>query len=124
MSDAVQGIGNDIIEISRIRASILRHKQHFLDRVFTSREQEYCLRHKDAAPYFAGRFAAKEAVVKALGTGFRDGISLTDIEILNNSQGKPQVTLSASLALRFGFPNVLISISHCREYATAVAFIL
>lgn len=120
----VHGIGTDIIEIHRIRESITRHDKHFLDRVFTKDEQTYCQKYQDQAPYYAGRFAAKEAVVKALGTGFRDGISWLDIEIKNDSNGKPEVILSSALALRFKFPKILISISHCKEYATAVAIYL
>jgi holo-[acyl-carrier protein] synthase len=117
----VQGLGNDIIEISRIRESISRYKQHFLDRIFTNEEQLYCQKYKDDAPYYAGRFAAKEAVVKALGTGFRDGISWLDIEIRNDKLGKPEVFLSPAIASKFNSPKILISISHCREYAAAVA---
>lgn len=117
----IKGLGNDIIAVSRIRASIGRHGKSFLDKVFTETEQAYCLRYKDAAPHFAGRFAAKEAIVKALGTGFRNGITWLDIEIMNDDAGKPCVSLSDTILLQFNEPNVLISISHCREYATAVA---
>lgn len=117
----IYGIGNDIIEIDRIAASIARHKQHFLDRVFTKQEQEYCENHRESAQHYAGRFAAKEAVVKALGTGIRDGISWCSIEILNNGDGKPIVLLSLELEQRFHSPQILVSISHCRAYASAVA---
>lgn len=117
----VRGLGNDIIEIARIRASISRHKDHFLNRVFTPSEQQYCLKHADPAPFFAGRFAAKEAIVKALGTGFSDGLSWLDIEIKNDPSGKPEVFLSAAANLRFGNPTLLVTISHCKEYASAVA---
>lgn len=117
----IKGIGNDIIEIERIAASIEKHGQHFLDRIFTLREQKYCLRHHESARHFAGRFAAKEAIVKAFGTGFREGISWLDIEIHNTPEGKPQVNLSALLQNKFDHPKIEISISHCRTYATAVA---
>lgn len=120
----VQGIGTDIIEIKRIRAAIDRHQHHFLDRVFSLSEQKYCLQYKDPAPYFSGRFSAKEAIVKALGTGFRDGITWLDIEILNNTSGKPEVILSKALRQKFPSNQILISISHCREYATATAILL
>lgn len=117
----IKGIGNDIIEIERIAASIEKHGQHFLDRIFTLREQKYCLRHHESARHFAGRFAAKEAIVKAFGTGFREGISWLDLEIHNSPEGKPQVSLSALLQNKFDHPKIEISISHCRTYATAVA---
>lgn len=117
----VRGIGCDIIEISRIRSSISRHGKHFLNRVFTPAEQEYCHRHRDAAPHFAARFSAKEAVVKALGTGFRNGISWLDIEIVQDSYGKPLVHFSPSLSTQFPHLSVQITMSHCREYAMAYA---
>lgn len=117
----LRGLGNDIIEIDRIRQSIERHGQHFLDRLFTPQEQEYCYKFKDPAPHFAGRFAAKEAIVKALGTGFGSEISWHDIEILGDERSKPIVTFSDAAKSRFHNPHVLVSISHCTTHATAVA---
>ena len=117
----IVGIGNDIIEIERIKGAIERHKERFLARTFTAREQEYCFRHKEAHRHFAGRFAAKEAVVKAMGTGFRDGIEFLDVEILNDPLGKPYVRLSPMLQERIGHVSIHLSISHCNEYAAAVA---
>lgn len=117
----IHGIGTDIIEIPRIANSIERYRQRFIDRVFTQKEQHYCLSHKESARHFAGRFAAKEAVVKALGCGFSDGISWLDIEILNDTRGKPQVILSEKVKMSLGNPIVFITISHCKEYATAFA---
>ncbi len=116
-----QGLGNDIVEIERIRQSIERHGQHFLNRLFTQREQDYCYKFKDPAPHFAGRFAAKEAVAKALGTGFGAELSWHDIEILGDEKGKPQVLFSASAQKKFAYPHVLVSISHSTSHATAVA---
>jgi len=117
----IKGIGNDIVEIARIRTSIQRYSERFLNRLFTQLEQEYCSNRKDPALHFAGRFAAKEAIVKALGTGFSHGISWTDIEIINEASGKPIVSFSNSINELFQFPHVLISISHCHQYATAFA---
>lgn len=114
----ILGIGNDIIEIARIQTAIDRYQGRFLDRVFTSQEQAYCQSKKEAARHFAGRFAAKEAVVKALGTGFSQGLTWLDVEILNDEAGKPHVYLS--FPLKQG-ASIMISISHCKEYATAVA---
>lgn len=117
----IQGIGTDIIEVKRIDQAIKRFEKRFLDRIFTAHEQEYCLRHRDSARHYAGRFAAKEAIVKALGTGFRNGISWIDIEISNDSNGKPKASFSNKLKQAYGDPQIMITISHCREYATSFA---
>lgn len=117
----IQGIGNDIIEVERIHTSIDRHGSHFLDRLFTKDEQHYCFQHKHAAMRFAGRFCAKEAVVKAFGVGFGKEIGWHDIEIVNNEKGKPSVKLSPHVLSHFNRPNIQISISHTEKYATAVA---
>lgn len=117
----MKGIGTDIIEVRRIEQAIQKYGQRFLNRLFSEKEQTYCQLHRDFARHFAGRFAAKESIVKALGTGFRDGISWLDIEIANDSHGRPVVILSAKLQETFDSPQLLISISHCREYATAFA---
>lgn len=117
----ILGIGNDIIEVARIKASIERYQTRFLDRLFTPREQGYCLNRKDPALHFAGRFAAKEAIVKALGTGFSQGLTWLDIEIYNDEKGKPCVTYSPKLAHLFHHPLLHLSISHCQHYATAFA---
>lgn len=119
----VFGIGNDIIEIERIRSVIARHERNFLSRTFTEAEQRYCLGHKDPNRHFAGRFAAKEAVVKALGTGFRNGIGFLDIEILNDHNGKPYVRLSPRLEEMMKGMEILVSISHCDSYAAAFALV-
>ncbi|MBS0633829.1 MAG: holo-ACP synthase [Verrucomicrobia bacterium] len=115
----IKGIGTDIIEIERIAKAIERHGEEFINRLFTRNEQLPASARNPA--YFAGRFAAKEAVVKALGTGFR-GISWLDIEVLNDSLGKPYINLSPAIAKRFDNPELLITISHSKE--SAVAFCL
>lgn len=117
----LQGLGNDIVEIERIRLSIERHGQHFLNRLFTHREQDFCYKFKDPVPHFAGRFAAKEAIAKALGTGIGADLSWHDIEILSDEQGKPIVHLSEAAKRRFQVPRLLVSISHSTSHATAVA---
>ena len=118
----IRGIGNDIIEIARIQKSIESHGSRFLKKLFTEKEQAYCQGTPDfQATRFAGRFAAKEAIAKALGTGFGESLSWLDIEITNDSAGKPLARLSESAAKRFGQPSLMVSISHCHEYATAVA---
>ncbi len=116
-----KGIGTDIIEIARIERIIERYGQKFLDRMFTEPEQTYCSGFRKPSQHFAGRFAAKEAIVKALGTGIRDGLEWTDIEIINDKNGKPIVHLSEKIIDKFIDPEIQISISHSKEYATAVA---
>lgn len=117
----IRGIGTDIIEVSRIEDNIRKHGQKFLDKVFTKDEQIYCKSFRESGRNFAGRFAGKEAVVKALGTGLTEGINWLDIEILNDAQGKPYLRLSDFLKDRFENPLIYLSISHCHAYATATA---
>jgi holo-[acyl-carrier protein] synthase len=118
---AILGLGNDIVEIERVRQSIDRHGLHFLNRLFTSIEQDYCYQFKNPVPHFAGRFAAKEAIVKALGTGFGAQVSWHDMEILNDAEGKPIVRFSQKVQKLFNTPHVLVSISHASSQAIAVA---
>lgn len=116
-----QGIGIDIIEVERISRVIVKYGKKFLDRLFTEGEQSYCLRHLKAARHFAARFAAKEAIAKALGTGIRENVSWLDIEIAHDEAGKPIVRLSDSVKAHFNDPEILLSMSHCHDYATAMA---
>lgn len=117
----IHGIGTDIIEVSRIEANIRKHGQKFLDKIFTHAEQAYCKSFRKSGRNFAGKFAAKEAVVKALGTGLTQGLNWLDIEILNDRQGRPYVVLSDPFKELFQEPLIHLSISHCHEYATATA---
>lgn len=116
----IVGIGCDIIEIERIARAI--KSESFIRRVFTAEEAAYCQRRgQQAAASFAARFAAKEAVLKALGTGLREG-SLQEIAVDNDGLGKPLVQLSghfAMLAKQLGVKNIQISLSHSRDLATA-----
>lgn len=121
MSDKILGLGNDIVEIERIREAVASHGSPFLTRLFTSKEQEYCQKHKDPVPHLAARFSAKEAIVKAFGSGFGKYASWLDIEILNNPEGKPEVFFTEKVNKHFNHPKVLLSMSHCQLYATAVA---
>ena len=120
---AMIGIGNDIIEIDRIRNSLAQHTERMLERIFTPKEQEYCLQYKDPIPRFAGKFSAKEAIAKALGTGIGEKLSWHDIEILNEPSGKPYVLLSKRAQRQFPAMQILISISHCELYVSSVAII-
>lgn len=116
-----KGIGNDIIAVARVEGVIARHGERFLERTFTEREREYCEQYRERARHYAGRFAAKEAIVKALGTGFREEVTFLDIEILNDPLGKPVASFRGALAELAGGVQIELSISHCKEYATAVA---
>lgn len=117
----ILGIGNDIVEIERIRNVLERHYDKFLNRIFTPYEIEYCQKFSDPATRFAGRFVGKEAVSKALGTGFIKGVSWLDIEIRHDEKMKPVVLLSPSIISICGELEMLVSISHCHSYATATA---
>ena len=117
----IKGIGNDIIEIDRIRKSFDLHGYRFLTRLFSIQEQDYCLKYKDPIPHFAARFSAKESIVKALGTGFGKHASWLDMEILNDALGKPDVLFSEHLKQTLNNPLVLVSISHCQLYVSTVA---
>lgn len=116
--------GVDFVEIRRIAQMLHRHDERFLDRVYTSAEQAYCCGRKRQLEHLAGRFAAKEAVLKVLGTGWRNGIAWTEIEVRNAVSGEPRVNLSgrcAELAAERGIVRVLISISHTDTHAMASA---
>lgn len=120
----ILGIGTDITECLRIGRMIERHGELFLQRVFTPAEIMYCQCRKQATQHFTGRWAAKEAVLKALGTGWVRGISWRDVEIVNRPGGRPEVVLhdGALQAAQFlGVSSVEVSISHCRTHATAFA---
>lgn len=117
----IKGIGNDIVEIERIRKSYERHGYRFLTRLFSEKEQDYCLKFKDPVPHIAARFSAKESIAKALGTGFGEHLSWLDIEILNDPSGKPNAHFSAELKQKFDDPLILISISHCHLYVSTSA---
>jgi holo-[acyl-carrier protein] synthase len=119
--------GIDIVRCDRVERVWKQHGDYFLQRIFTEAERAYCLDCRVPAERLSGRFAAKEAVLKALGTGWRGGIRWTDIEVLPDAFGRPDVTLtgrSAELAARLGIGRILISISHTRENAIASAIAL
>jgi holo-[acyl-carrier protein] synthase len=116
--------GIDLVACERVGDVWRRHGDRFLQRILTPREIGYVRRHRHPEVHVAGRFAAKEAVLKVLGTGWRTKISWKDIEILNDRLGKPDVRLSghcAEIAAALGIARVLISISHTWDYAMASA---
>lgn len=123
----IVGIGTDIIECPRIGKMIETHGELFLRRVYTEREIRYCQAKKHAIEHFAGRWAAKEAILKAIGTGRSHGIAWTHVEVRNGRDGRPQVRVCGAARERArlrGIGDILISISHCRTYATAYAIAL
>ncbi len=115
------GIGTDIIEIERVRRAVSR--EHFKNRVFTKIEQNYCeSRGAQSAASYAARFAAKEAFFKAIGTGIVT--NLTEVEIVNDAAGKPQIFLYGAAKILTEdnhVEKIFVSLSHSREFATAVA---
>ena len=124
---SIYGIGTDIVECLRIAQMIERHGELFITRVYTEHEIEYCQSRKQATQHFAGRWAAKEAVLKALGTGWRRGISWRDVEIRNERSGLPTVALrggARDYMEQQKISEVLVSISHCRTHATAYSVAL
>jgi holo-[acyl-carrier protein] synthase len=118
----IVGIGIDLVKISRIQAIADRWDAHFLDRVFTPEEQSYCLRHHAPAIHLSGRFAVKEALLKALGTGLRQGLGWREIETRQNTDGAPEVRLygaTRKLADTRQIRQIFVSISHDPDYAIA-----
>jgi len=121
------GIGTDIVECARIARMLQKHGETFLQRVFTEKEIAYCRQRKRAVEHFAGRWAAKEAVFKSLGTGWAKGMCWTDIEITHDRRGQPHVCVHGAVEQylhAWHIATILISISHCRRYATACAIAL
>ena len=116
------GIGVDIVDLNRIQGMLDRHGNKFLAKTFTEGEIAYCQSHKKMAQHFAGRFAAKEAVFKALGTGWRAGMGWREIEVVVDSYGRPRLRLTgkvASKARELNISEMLVSISHCDCHAVA-----
>jgi holo-[acyl-carrier protein] synthase len=124
---SIVGLGTDIIEVVRIGEMIERHGEIFLNRVYTDEEIRYCQKRKEYTQHYAGRWAAKEAVMKALGTGWSRGVGWRDIEVAIDRSGKPSIIIrggAREIASTSGIAQVLVSISHCRAFATATAVAL
>jgi holo-[acyl-carrier protein] synthase len=118
----IKGIGTDIIAVARIKKNVETNPR-FVEKLFSPAEIAYCQSKANPEQSYAARFAGKEAVMKALGTGWDCGINWTDIEILPGSQGKPEVSLhgaAGKFADAMGVVAIQISLSHEKEYATAV----
>ncbi len=116
------GIGTDIIEVERVARMVARGRQ-YLETIFTVKEIEYCEPKSRKAEHYAARYAAKEATLKALGIGWRDGFAFSDIEVINDELGKPQVLLYGKVKRffdRYQIKRTSISLSHSKESAVAV----
>ena len=116
--------GIDLVDFPRIEEMVKRHGERFVNRIFTAAEQAYAEANKDRVEKLAGRFAAKEAILKLMGTGWRGKIAWTDIEVVNNPAGQPQVTLSGEvekLAEGLGIKHISVSITHTANFAIASA---
>ena len=116
------GMGVDIAEVERVRAAIERHGEPFLRRVFTAQEREYCERFRNKYERYAGRFAAKEAAMKALGTGWRRGVRWVDFEVVREKGGRPTIQLDGAarkIAEELGVKRIALSITHTAEQALA-----
>jgi holo-[acyl-carrier protein] synthase len=123
----VKGIGVDLALISRMREVVQRWDERFLRRVFTDDEIAYCQRRRDPIPHFAARFAAKEATLKALGTGLRMGVKWREIEVRRERGQAPTIVLTGqcrAIALAKGGSRVLLSLTHDGDYALAQAMLL
>ena len=116
----IVGIGLDLVETARIRDIFSRHRERFLNRILTDAEREYVLRHADPVQRIAGRWTAKEAALKALGTGLSQGIRWRDVEILNNPAGKPELYLharAADIARELGANTYHVTLTHLESTA-------
>lgn len=119
--------GIDLVDCPRIEEMINRHGRRFVDRVFTAAEQAYADANKDRVEKLAGRFAAKEAILKLMGTGWRGKIAWTDIEVVNNAAGQPEVTLGGEVKKigdKLGIKHISVSITHTANFAIASAVAL
>jgi holo-[acyl-carrier protein] synthase len=120
----IVGLGVDIVEIARIDSAIQRQGQPFLDRLYTTAEQDYCRPQRHAARCYAARFAVKEAVAKAFGTGIGAQLGWLDVEVCRRATGEPFVILhgtGAETARKLGVSELLVSLSHSEHYAVANA---
>lgn len=120
----VVSLGVDIVELPRIRAVYERHPRRFVERIYTPGERRRLETLRDPVPYLAGRWAVKEAVFKVLGTGLSGGVSWQDVNVVREPSGAPAVELSGKSAERartIGLDRILVSISHGRDHAIAVA---
>lgn len=121
----ILGIGTDIVDVSRFRVLLENHPKRALKRLFTESEQQYCLAKNDPALHFAARFAAKEALLKALGTGLQQGLKWIDLSVEHSHLGAPEFLLrgkALEMTQERNLLNMHLSMSHTEQ--TAVAFVI
>ncbi len=126
MVKVIVGLGVDIVDIDRIRKALERQGERFIRRIYTSGEQEYCRAHRDPAPYFAARFAAKEALFKALGTGWSQGVTWVDAEVRREASGAPKLVLRGradEISKSLGATDAHLSLSHSETTAIAIVIL-
>lgn len=122
----IVGIGTDLAEVRRIQKSVEQFQERFLSRVFTEAERAYAFSKANVAERLAARFAAKEAGMKAIGTGWRRGVTWKDFEVVNEPSGKPLLRLSGvaeSIAGHLGVTQISLSLTHTRDTAFAVVIL-
>jgi holo-[acyl-carrier protein] synthase len=118
----IVGIGVDLCEVDRMEAAIARHGERFLTRIYTSAERTYCESKVNRMERFAGRFAAKEAAMKAIGTGWRRGVTWRDFEVVRAASGQPVILFHGAarqIADELGVKRALVSITHIKSMAMA-----
>jgi len=123
----IEGFGVDIVEVKRVKAAVKRYGRRFLDKIYTEREIDYCRSKGAPEQHLAARFAAKEAVYKAFGGGGKITIAWTDVEIINEKNGKPKVILKGSakrLMDKRKIMKAVISLSHTKNYAVGNCILL
>ncbi len=123
----IVGVGIDIVDVARIARLLRTSGKSFLERTFTQAEINYCQKFSDSAIHYAARFAAKEAMAKALSTGFSEGITLKSVSVENDPKtGAPLAVLDDAAKMRMrslGAAKMLISLSHLKDYAQAIAIL-
>jgi holo-[acyl-carrier protein] synthase len=118
----IVGLGADIAEVKRLKSAMDRHGEAFLRRIYSAAERRYCEKFRNKEERFAGRFAAKEAAMKALGTGWRGGIRWADIEVVREKSGRPTLELhggAKKAAEALGVKRISVTITHTKDVAFA-----
>ncbi len=124
LAAVIVGVGVDIVAVARIQKMLDREKERFLARAFTPAERDYCLERGRPAESLAARFAAKEAVMKILGTGWGEGVGFLQVEVVRDPKGNPGLELTgeaAEVAQRLGIGKLHLSLSHSNDHAVAFA---
>lgn len=119
----IYGIGHDLVECERIKKSLEKLGDRFIEKIYTLTEKQYCEQFKlNAYLHYAARFAAKEAFSKAIGTGFRDGFNMKEVGVVNKKSGQPEIVLEGSMKERWGHLKPFLTMSHTDN--NAVAFVI